>query len=135
MELGFTKSDIGECVLYRGSVMYTLYKYDSINTGLKQEELDTVVKDTKKVNLEVTVEGNLEDFFGVNIDRREDDIIHLTQPHLLEQIVKELIQENPKTPSKPTPDQPSKILNPQNQSEDSDKSFHYIPVVGKLNYL
>ena len=87
MELVFTKSDIDECVFYRGSVMYDLYTDDSIIAGSNQEDLDAVVVDLKKANFGVTLEENLEDFLGVNINRRKDDRIHLTQPHLMEQIV------------------------------------------------
>ena len=61
--------------------------------------------------------------------------MHLTQPNLIEKILKELGQDNPKTPSKSTPAHPSKILHSHKQSENFDKIFHYRPVVGKLNYL
>ena len=94
-----------------------------------------VVAYMKKVNLGVTAEGTLEDFLGVNIDRRKDVSIHLTQPHMIEQIVKDLGQYNPKTPSKSTPAQTSKILHSHKKSENFDKIFHYISVVVKLNYL
>ena len=83
------------------------------------------MSDMKKENLGVTVEGNLEDFLGVNINRRKDNIIHLTQPHLIEQIVKYLIQDNPKTSFKSTPEQPSKILHPHKQSDNFYKRLHY----------
>ena len=62
----------------------------------------TVVAYMKKTKLEVTVERTLEDFLGVNIERREYGIIHFTQPHMIEKIVKDLGQENPKPPSKST---------------------------------
>ena len=74
------------------------------------------MSDMKKENLGVTVEGNLEDFLVVNTGRRKYARIHLKQPHLIEQIVKDLGQENNKTPSKSTPAQPSKILHSHNQS-------------------
>ena len=59
MELGFTKSDMDECVFYRGSVMHILYKDDSIIAGPNQEDMDNVVAYLKKSNLGVTVEGTL----------------------------------------------------------------------------
>ena len=59
--------------------MYILYTDYSISVaGSNQEELDDVVADMKKANLWVTVEGNLEDFLGMNIDRRKYGSIHLT---------------------------------------------------------
>ena len=59
MDLGFNKLEIDECVLYRGSVMYILYKNDSIIAGQNIEDLDDIVADLNKSNLGVTVEGTL----------------------------------------------------------------------------
>ena len=108
---------------------------DSIISGPNKEDLDAVVADMKKANLGVTVEGTLEDFLGGNINRRKYGSIHLTQHHIIDQIVKDLGQDNPKNTSKSTTAQPSKISHSHKQSENSDKKFHYRPVVGKLNYL
>jgi hypothetical protein len=44
----------------------------------------------QKVKLNVTVEGCLEDFLSINIDRRKDGRMNLTQPHLIDQILKDL---------------------------------------------
>ena len=55
-----------------------------------QENLYAVVTDLNKSKSGVTLEGTLEDFLGVNIDRRKYVRIHLTQPHVIEQIVKDL---------------------------------------------
>ena len=57
MELGFTRSEIDECVFYSGSVMYILYIDESIIAGPNQEDMDTVVEDMKKANLVDKVEG------------------------------------------------------------------------------
>ena len=58
--------------------MYNLYIDDSIISVPNQEDLDAVLAYMKKSNLGITVEGTLEDFLGVNIDKRKDDSIHLT---------------------------------------------------------
>ena len=39
-----------------------------------------------KAKLDITDEGTLEDFLGMNIDRKLDVSIHLTQPHLIDNI-------------------------------------------------
>ena len=91
--------------------------------------------DLNKANLGVTVEGTFEDFLGANIDRSK--IWHHppdTTPSD-RKIGKGLRKEYPKTASNSTPVQPSKILHSHKQKEDFDKRFHYISVVGKLNYL
>ena len=124
MEIRFTKSEIDECEFYRVSVMYILYTYDSTIAGPNQEYLEAVVSDQKKENLGVYMEVTIEEFLEVNIDRRKYGSNHLEQPHLIEQIVKDLGQDNPKTPSKSIPAQPSKILHSHKQSEKFYKSFH-----------
>ena len=63
--------------------MYLLYTDDSILAGPDNEDIAQVIKDLKGANLDVTDEGNMEDFLGINIERKDEEI-HLTQPHLIE---------------------------------------------------
>ena len=62
----FELSQVDECVLYRWKTIYVLYTYDSILAGPDQEEIEQVIKDSKKSNLKVTDKGNIEGFLGVN---------------------------------------------------------------------
>ena len=61
-----------------------------------------MIKDLKKANLEVTYEGNLEDFLWVNIEWKEGHI-KLSQPHLVEQVIKDFGLKHNKVLSKPIP--------------------------------
>ena len=88
-KVGFKQSKIDECVFYRGSVMYVLCTDDSIIAGPDEKELDRVIEDIKQAKLDITVEGDLQDFLGVNIDRKGDQI-KLSQPHLIQQIIEGL---------------------------------------------
>ena len=76
-----------ECVFYRGSVMYVLYTDDYILAEPDLKEVDRAIQDTKKAILDTTIEGDIQDFLGVNIDRKKDGTFHLTQPHLIDQIL------------------------------------------------
>ena len=67
-EVGFVQSKHDECVFYRGNVIYLLYTDDSILAGPDEDELNKVVLDIKEAGLNVTEEGDIEDFLGVNID-------------------------------------------------------------------
>ena len=69
--------------------MYLLYKDDFILAGPDKEEIAQGIKYLKYANLDVTYEGNMEDFLGINIQGKDEEI-HLTQPHLIEQIIKDL---------------------------------------------
>ena len=87
-ELGFKQSKVDECVFYRGKTLYVLYTDDSLLAGPDLKEIEQVIYDLQHMaKLAITVEGDLADFLGVNIDRRDDGTIHLSQPHLIDQIL------------------------------------------------
>jgi hypothetical protein len=112
-----------------------LYTDDSILAGPCQKEIDQVVKDLKMANLNVTDEGDIQDFLGVNIDKKEDGTIHLTQPHLVDQILKDLNMTQDNVKPKPTPAMTSRLLRRDEDGVKFDMSFHYRSIIGKLHYL
>jgi hypothetical protein len=69
-DVGFTQSKIDECVFYKGKVMYVLYTDDSILAGPDKAKIDKVIADIQKAKLDITVEGDIQDFLGINIDRK-----------------------------------------------------------------
>ena len=115
--------------------MYVLYTDDSILEGPDKDEIDQCIKDIQDAELDITIKGNLQDFLGVNINRKEDGTVHLTQPHLIDQILKDLKMDQDKVQGKDILASSSNILLRHLDSEDFDKSFHYHLVIGKLNYL
>ena len=108
--IGFKQSEIDECVFYRGQSMYVLYTDDSILVGPDDKELDDIIEDMQTAGLALTVDGKIEDFLGVNIDRRDDGTIHLTQHRLIDQILKEMRLYSDNVSVKTTPAPVSKIL-------------------------
>ena len=132
--VGFIQSDVDECVFYKGEMIYVLYTDDSILAGPDRSEIDKTIKQMQKI-LDLTIEGDLNDFLGVNINRAADGAIHLTQPHLIDQVLDDLRLTPGKSKAKDTPMQLSKILFRQADAEAFDKSFDYRSVIGKLNYL
>lgn len=133
-KVGFTQSKVDECVFYRGSVMYVLYTDDSILGGPNLKEIEQAIEDIKAAKLDITVEGDLQDFLGINIDRKADGSIELTQPHLVDQILEDL-KMGDETKVKTTPAKVSTLLSRHTNSPDFDNSFNMRSVVGKLNYL
>jgi hypothetical protein len=133
--VGFVQSKVDECVFYRGQTMYILYTDDSILAGPDEKEIDTIIKEMKQAELDITIEGDLQDFLGVHIERKPDDSIHLTQPHLIDQILKDLRLDGDSVTEKTVPASSSKLLSCHTTSEPFDNSFNYKSVIGKLNYL
>jgi flagellar biosynthesis regulator FlbT len=134
-EVRFVQSKVDECVFYKGKVMYVLYMDDSVLAGPNRKEIEAVIEDIKRAKLDITVEGDIQDFLGINIDRKEDGSIHLTQPHLIDSILEDLRLEGDKVHIKTTPAKSSDILRRHADSEAFDGSFDYRSVIGKLNYL
>jgi hypothetical protein len=103
--------------------MYVLYTNDSLLAGPDKKEIEAIIDELQtKAKLAITVEGDLADSLGVNIDRRSDGTIHLSHPHLIDQILKDLRFNDNFTKARSTP-------------PAFDGSFDYKLVIGKLNYL
>jgi hypothetical protein len=87
------------CILSRKR--HLLYTDDSILAGPDEDELNDVVEDIKAAGLDVTDEGDIEDFLGVNIEKIDDDTYHLS--HLIDQIIQDLHLDQDSTVIKGTP--------------------------------
>jgi len=101
--IGFHQCWLEECIFTCGKAIYILYMDDSILTGPVPKELDMIIEDMKWVGLESTNEGDISNFLGINIQRHNDSTVHLTQPHLIDSILKELGLQANSAKSKATP--------------------------------
>ena len=134
--VGFKQSAHDQCVFYKGTAMYTLYTDDSILAGPDKAELLDIIQQMKDANLDLTVEGDLSDFLGVNIDKQSDGTLLLTQSRLIESILADLgLGGSDTTSIKSTPMASSKLLSRHTESEPFDNHFHYRRAIGKLNFL
>ena len=125
-ELGFKQSKIDECVFYRGKTLYVLYTDNSLLAGPDLKEIEQVIYDLQHTaKLAITVEGDLADFLGVNIDQRDDGSIHLSQPHLIDQILEDLRLKDDTVKIQTTPAASSKLLTWHSDSQSFDNSFNY----------
>ena len=134
-EVGFIQSRYDECVFYKGRTMYILYTDDSILAGPCQDEIQSIIQQIKNTGLQITEEGDIQDFLGINIVRKNDGSIELSQPHLIDQILHDLKMDDERLKPKDTPSKSSTILTRGDNDKDFDQSFHYRSIIGKLNYL
>ena len=133
--IGFVKSKFDDCLYYRGRCIYILYTDDSLLVGPSQSEIDDIIRDMRAADLKLTTEGGLGDFLGVKIERKSDGTVHLTQPHLIDSILKDLRLDDGRAKPVPTPALVTKTLRNFDKEPDFDNSFGYSSVIGKLNYL
>ena len=104
-------------------------------TQLLYHELDAIVSDMKQIGLKLPIEGGIDDFLGVNIERRDDGTFHLTQPHLIDTILKEMRLHSDNVSVKTTPAAVSAILKRDSDGIAFDGHFNYRSIIGKLNFL
>lgn len=123
-ELDFTQSKIDACVFYRGKTKYVEYTDESILASPDQKEIDQIIIDLRKAKLDITVVGDLQNFLGVNIKKRHDGPIHMTQLHLIDQVLNDLRMTNGNVNIKNIPAASPKILSSHTKSKDFDNSFH-----------
>jgi hypothetical protein len=134
-QVGFIPSEIDECLFYKGKSVFVLYTDDSILAGPDPQELDDIIQEMKAVGLNLTVEGNISDFLGVQIDRINENTFNLSQPHLINDIIKELRLDGQNVAIKNTTGASSKSLCQHLDSPSFDDHFNYCRVIGQMNYL
>ena len=106
-------------------MIYVLYTDDSVLFGPTQKEIDDCIKTFQAVGLKITVEGDINDFLGVNIERKSDGTTSFSQPHLIDKVLKTLCLDDVKTTTKDTPAASFKLLSWHMKSKAFDNSFHY----------
>ena len=135
-EIGFTPSSFNPCLYYRGKIIFLVYIDDCIIFGPDNSSIDTVVADLQACSHRFTVDdqGDIGNFLGIQVTRFPDGTIQLTQPQLIEAIIKDLhLQSGSNT--KKTPVVPNNLLHKDTDGPDMTPDFHYRSVIGKLNFL
>ena len=87
-----------------------------------------------QTRFDITDEGDIADYVGVNVTHLPDGKLKLTQPNLIKSIIKD-VNFALNTKPKDTPAQTTKILGPDTRGQDHSAEWNYRAVIGKLNYL
>ena len=94
------------------------------------EEINSLQKD-----YDLTDDGPLKDYLGTRLKRHNDGKVILTQPAMIEMILKlvRLDTDNSRTKLHNTP--ADKVLDQDPQGKPREQKWHYRSVVGCLEYL
>ena len=83
-KVGFRQSKIDECVYYKGTTLYVLYTDDSILAGPNKDKIEKILKQIKQAGLNITYEGDISYFLGINITKESNGNVELKQLHLID---------------------------------------------------
>ena len=133
LEIGFVQSKVEDCLYYRNKTMFLVYVDNGILAGPDRREIQEIIKQLASC-FNVTDEGDITDYLGVNVMHLPDGRIKLAQPHLIKQILKDVnFRDN--TKGKSTPAASTKILDKDEQGENHNADWNYRSVIGKLLFL
>jgi hypothetical protein len=125
-ELGFTQSSKDKCIF--------IHVDDTIILGPVKGDVDEAIR-LVKTRFQLGEEGHLCDYLGIKVTKLLDGTITLTQPHLIDAILKDLNLQSPRTTGRSTPALSSVLLHKDPNRIPFDDSFHYRSIIGKLNFL
>ena len=123
--VGFTKSRVDECIFYKNRIIYILYTDDSILACPDKKEIEEIMRQIENADLNITEEGDIRDFLGVNIKTNENGKIELTQPHLVDQILSDIKMDQDEVMVKDILAMISNIFCTDSTGTDFNKSFHH----------
>jgi hypothetical protein len=134
IDQGWAQSTADECLYFKGSVLFVVYVDDGILVSPKMSDVEKELELMQAI-FNISVEGDLSDYVGVNIDRKEDGEIHMThQPNIIKSILKDLnFAENTKAAK--TPAFSTTILKEEKNTTPHNADWGYRNVIGKLNFL
>jgi hypothetical protein len=139
VKLGFKPSEHDECVFYHGTTIFIVYTDDTILLGPNKGEIDKLVKRLSK-EFDIEDQGNLSDYLGIKIERKEDGTLEWTQPTLIQSVLKDLKLDGEGFKNQPKvrniPASSTVVLTDHKDSKDHNQNeFNYRHVIGKLLYL
>ena len=113
--------------------MHKLYTDGFILERTYEEELRKIVSDIKVESLDITEGVDIEDFLGFNVEKLDSETYHLSQPHIIKQILSDLgllkYYATPRNDLALT----TNMLKIFHNTEFFDQHLHHRSVIGKLN--
>jgi Reverse transcriptase (RNA-dependent DNA polymerase) len=79
LKLGWKQSTADDCVYYKKNVIFCVYVDDGILFLKFDEEIQECIAELQ-ATFNISIEGDVSDYVGVNIERQKDGTIHMTQP-------------------------------------------------------
>jgi hypothetical protein len=90
LKVGFVQSKVDECVFYRGEIIFMVYVDDGILFCPNMHEIDNGILELRAASYAIEDMGNVIDYLGINFEELAGNKIKLSQPHLIDAILREV---------------------------------------------
>jgi len=134
---GLMQSIADNCIFYWDGIVLLIYVDDTICVFRDKGAGQKLAKELQQ-SFDITMEGTIEDFLGVKFEKRSNRSFSLSQPQLIDLILKDLELIDgwlKRAKPKRTPAKTSLILWRDTNSLKHLGSWDYWSVIGKLNFL
>jgi Reverse transcriptase (RNA-dependent DNA polymerase) len=136
LKRGWTKSEIDGCLYTKRGIILVVYVDDAILISPYKTLIQKEIKSLQE-EYDLTDDGELQDYLGIRFERRSDGSLKLTQPRMIERVLKivGLDENNGKTKLHDTPASEHKILDNDPDGKGRIQGWNYRSAVGCLSYL
>ena len=130
--IGFQSCDADPCLFVSDKCIILVYVDDTLLFARTKQDIDDVIADLRKQDLDLEEEDDVAGFLGILIDRRPDGSIVLLQEGLIQRVIDALHIDH--LPNKRTPAQLG-VLSTDPEGDPPNAHFNYASVLGMLGYL
>jgi hypothetical protein len=129
-------SDIYGCLFTKDGIMLVVYVDDAIlispSKALISKEIASIQED-----YDLTDDGELQDYLGTRFDRKPDGSLELTQPKMIDRVLRivGLDPDSTRTKLHDTPAASDRLLDNDPNGKPGEQSWNYRSAVGCLSYL
>ena len=144
LDRGFKQGTVDPCVFYKGTLILLIYVDDVICFCPEDKPIDDFIASMERPEPRPFVledQGPLKDYLGIEIKEsiesgatKDSRTIHVTQPHLINKILKTCGLDKDHVTSSAVPAAPSVRLNAEGKHCE-EPPFKYRSAIGQLNYL
>ena len=133
LKLGFKQSKVDPCLYLKEDMICAIYVDDTIFWSPNEIKIDETISELKALNFDLTDEGEVDSFLGIKIDTADDGTITMSQPALIETIIKSLgLEDDSKQHKTPAVSPP---LQKYKESAPFIEKWSYRSLIGMLTYL
>ena len=140
LKLGFKQSEMDPCLFLKKGIICAVYVDDTMFLADNDKIIDQHISSLKALDFDLTDEGDIEAFLGVQVERTTDkngnvNTIKMSQPGLSETIIKTLglVRDQSKCHDTPATSPPIHAF--ANEPDVKDPPWNYRSVIGMLMYL